>query len=55
MDEDELRAVFARHEHLTPAAEPLKAAIREGYRRRWRRSPCWPGRPSHCRFPFPFR
>jgi len=37
MDEDELRAVFARHEHLTPAAEPLKAAIREGYRRRWRR------------------
>ncbi len=34
MIEDELRAVFARHEHLTPATGPVAVRIQEGYRRR---------------------
>lgn len=38
MIEDELRATFARHEMLTPAAGPVRAAIqRTAVRRRRRR------------------
>jgi LCP family protein required for cell wall assembly len=37
MVEDELRATFARHEHLVPAPEAVRPAIEKGYRQRLRR------------------
>jgi LCP family protein required for cell wall assembly len=37
MTGEELRAVFVRHEHLTPLAEPVVRRIEDGYRRRRRR------------------
>jgi LCP family protein required for cell wall assembly len=37
MIEDELRAAFARHEHLTPTASAVLPGIEQGYRRRRQR------------------